>query len=138
MEIIDWKKTISAEWKSRRETEKLTGPSPPLFPLAANPFGEEEVLAMTEVLLSGRLTMGENVEFAEKEFAAAVGAPYAVMVNSGSSANLIMINALLVSAGALHDAYRAMRSLCLLFAGRRVWHHCYSWGLYLFLSTLTQ
>jgi CDP-6-deoxy-D-xylo-4-hexulose-3-dehydrase len=96
----DWKKTISSEWKSRRETEKLTGPAPPLFPLAANPFGEEEVLAMTEVLLSGRLTMGENVEFAEKEFAAAVGAPYAVMVNSGSSANLIMINALLVSAGA--------------------------------------
>ena len=48
---------------------------------------------MTDVLLSGRLTLGVNVEKAEEEFAAAVGAPYAVMVNSGSSANLLMVSA---------------------------------------------
>jgi CDP-6-deoxy-D-xylo-4-hexulose-3-dehydrase len=62
--------------------------------LAANPFGEEEILAMTDVLLSGRLTLGVNVEEAEKAFAKKIGTPYAVMVNSGSSANLLMIGAL--------------------------------------------
>lgn len=91
---------MAAEWSSRRAAELAANPKPPLFPLAANPFGEEEILAMADVLLSGRLTLGEHVERAEREFAAAVGAPFAVMVNSGSSANLIMINALLVPAGA--------------------------------------
>ena len=57
---------------------------------------------MTEVLLSGRLTLGENVERAEKEFAAAVGAPYAVMVNSGSSANLLMLSAIMDPARPAH------------------------------------
>ena len=49
---------------------------------------------MTEVLLTGRLTMGEQVDKAEKAFATAVGAPYAVMVNSGSSANLLTVAAI--------------------------------------------
>merc|ERR1719401_1072231 len=49
---------------------------------------------MTNVLLSGRLTLGENVEKAEKLFAAKVGSPYAVMVNSGSSANLLAVSAI--------------------------------------------
>jgi len=65
-----------------------------LFPLAMNPFGEEEILAMTEVLLTGRLTLGQNVEKAEKLFAETVGSPYAVMVNSGSSANLLVVSAI--------------------------------------------
>ena len=88
-----WRGVIAAEWADRRAAETAAAVNPPLFPLAANPFGEEEILAMTEVLLSGKLTMGENVERAEREFAAAVGAPFAVMVNSGSSANLLMVSA---------------------------------------------
>ena len=67
-----WRGVIAAEWAARRAADVAAVASPPLFPLAANPFGEEEILAMTEVLLSGRLTMGENVECAEREFAAAV------------------------------------------------------------------
>ena len=97
-----WRSVIAAEWAERRATETAAIISPPLFPLAANPFGEEEILAMTEVLLSGRLTMGENVERAEKEFATAVGAPYAVMVNSGSSANLLMLSAIMSRTRAVH------------------------------------
>lgn len=87
---MSWQHAIAKEWADRRAHEGL---SEALFPLAANPFGEEEILAMTDVLLSGRLTLGVNVEKAEEEFAAAVGAPYAVMVNSGSSANLLMVSA---------------------------------------------
>jgi len=87
----DWQEEISAEWTARRATDP---PEDKLFPLAMNPFGKEEVLAMTEVLLTGRLTLGENVERAEKLFAETVGSPYAVMVNSGSSANLLAVSAI--------------------------------------------
>jgi CDP-6-deoxy-D-xylo-4-hexulose-3-dehydrase len=86
-----WQKVITDEWISRRAAEP---PEEKLFPLAMNPFGEEEIVAMTEVLLSGKLTLGANVEKAEKLFAAKVGAPYAVLVNSGSSANLLAVSAI--------------------------------------------
>jgi CDP-6-deoxy-D-xylo-4-hexulose-3-dehydrase len=46
-----------------------------------------------DVLLSGQLTMSEKVRQFEQEFARVVGAPYAVMVNSGSSANLLAVSA---------------------------------------------
>ena len=94
-EESEWRSAVSAEWSLRRSVDATALAPAPLFPLAANPFGIEEVLAMVDVLLSGRLTLGENVEHAEREFAAAVGAPYAVMVNSGSSANLLMVNAVI-------------------------------------------
>lgn len=81
-----------AAWRAQRDAASAGGAAP-LFPLAANPFGEDEILAMAEVLLSGRLTMGANIERAERMFAEAVGAPYAVMVNSGSSANLLAVAA---------------------------------------------
>ena len=87
-----WRSAIAAEWKARRASEKDKQGA--LFPLAMNPFGEEEILAMTEVLLSGRLTLGSEVERAEKRFADMVGVPFAVMVNSGSSANLLAIAAI--------------------------------------------
>jgi len=43
------------------------------------------------VLLSGKLTMGAHVSRFESELAAYLGVPCAVMVNSGSSANLIAV-----------------------------------------------
>ena len=52
-------------------------------------------------LRSGQLTMGRTVERFEQAFAAAVGAPYAVMVNSGSSANLLAVEAMLRPANQL-------------------------------------
>jgi len=88
-----WQVAISQEFERRRQIELASGNNV-LFPLAANPFGEEEILAMTEVLLSGRLTLGANVEAAEKMFAEKVGAKYAIMVNSGSSANLLAVAAM--------------------------------------------
>lgn len=86
-----WQDIITTEWQARRAADP---PEDKLFPLAMNPFGEEEILAMTDVLLSGRLTLAHHVEKAEKLFAEAVGAPYAVMVNSGSSANLLAVSAI--------------------------------------------
>jgi CDP-6-deoxy-D-xylo-4-hexulose-3-dehydrase len=87
-----WRLSIAAEWNARRSAEMKN--TSILFPLAMNPFGEDEILAMTEVLLTGRLTLGNEVEKAEKKFAQIVGVPYAVMVNSGSSANLLAVSAI--------------------------------------------
>ncbi|MBI1810903.1 MAG: DegT/DnrJ/EryC1/StrS family aminotransferase [Nitrospirae bacterium] len=59
------------------------------FELASSTWGEEEKQAILEVLDSNNFTMGKNVREFEERFAMHFGARYAVMVNSGSSANLI-------------------------------------------------
>jgi len=64
------------------------------FPLATSSWGEEELSAMQRVIASGMFTMGENVQAFERGFAAWTGSRYCVMVNSGSSANLLMVAAL--------------------------------------------
>lgn len=51
--------------------------------------------AIDSVLRSGNLTMGSEVENFEKAMALELGAKHFLMVNSGSSANLLMIEALL-------------------------------------------
>ena len=64
------------------------------LPLAVAPFGVIEVAEAIASLLEGRLTMGDRVRAFEEAWAAAVGVPHAVMVNSGSSALLVMLTAL--------------------------------------------
>ena len=59
------------------------------YNLVENGWGEEEQEAVLKVLASGRLTMGPKTEEFEEEFARYIGRHHAVMVNSGSSANLI-------------------------------------------------
>ncbi len=62
-------------------------------PLAVSTWGEEERSAILRVLDSGMFSMGKEVEAFEKEYADWVNTKYAVMVNSGSSANLLMVAA---------------------------------------------
>lgn len=64
------------------------------YELAVSSWGPEEIDALHRVIRSGRLTMGEEVAAFEREFAAYFGMRHAVMVNSGSSANLIGVAAL--------------------------------------------
>jgi CDP-6-deoxy-D-xylo-4-hexulose-3-dehydrase len=64
------------------------------YPLIMSTFTEEEKKAVLEVIESDRFTMGEKVKQFEKEFANYFSQKYAVMVNSGSSANLIATAAL--------------------------------------------
>jgi CDP-6-deoxy-D-xylo-4-hexulose-3-dehydrase len=59
------------------------------WPLASSTWASEEKLAMQEVLESGFFTMGSKTLKFEKEFAKWANRKYAVMVNSGSSANLV-------------------------------------------------
>ena len=63
--------------------------------LAEDTISRDELAAAADFLTSGqRLTKGSQTELFEKEFADEVGAEYAVFVNSGSSANLLVVAAL--------------------------------------------
>jgi CDP-6-deoxy-D-xylo-4-hexulose-3-dehydrase len=65
-----------------------------MLPLATSSWDEEEYEAIQRVVNSDRFTMGREVEAFEKEFASYFGSKFAVMSNSGSSANLLAIAAL--------------------------------------------
>lgn len=60
------------------------------YPLAVPTIGRDEIAAATSVLKSGHTTMGERTAKFEESFAARVGAAHGVMVNSGSSADLLI------------------------------------------------
>ena len=58
-------------------------------------WDNREITAAIKSLLIGKwLSAGENVQMFENEFAKKINERYAVMVNSGSSANLVMLAAL--------------------------------------------
>lgn len=59
------------------------------YDLAASSWGPEEIAAMQRVIASGFFTMSDNVKALEKEFADYFNMKHGVMVNSGSSANLV-------------------------------------------------
>ena len=64
------------------------------YPLAFSTWGTEEVEAIQKVIDTDMYTMGKHVKQFEDEFAQHFGSPHAVMVNSGSSANLLMLSLL--------------------------------------------
>lgn len=59
-----------------------------IYSLASSTWDHEEVEMASKLLASGNLTMGPQVADFEKQFAKYIGTKYAVMFNSGSSANL--------------------------------------------------
>jgi CDP-4-dehydro-6-deoxyglucose reductase, E1 len=68
--------------------------SEPGYALASSTWDDRELAAMQRVIGSGRFTMGDEVAQFERAFAGFVGTEHAVMVNSGSSANLALFAAL--------------------------------------------
>ena len=65
-----------------------------IYPLAYSTWGKEEVEAIQKVIATDMYTMGNHVKQFEQEFAELFNSPNAVMVNSGSSANLLMLSLL--------------------------------------------
>tara|TARA_B100000470_G_scaffold159577_1_gene124903 strand:- start:88 stop:1257 length:1170 start_codon:yes stop_codon:yes gene_type:complete len=64
------------------------------YPLSSNSWGEEEALVFQRILEKGRFTMGESVKKFESSFADKIGIQNAIMVSSGSMANLVGLSAL--------------------------------------------
>lgn len=67
------------------------------YPLALDTWDEKENNAINRVVKSDMFTMGEEVEEYEQEFADYFNSKFGIMVNSGSSANLIAISSLIIS-----------------------------------------
>jgi len=91
-----------------------------IYPLLDNAFSDEDIFQGMQVLLTRRITMDKIVEKFEKKFAKFVGSKYALMVNSGSSANLL---ATFASCNPLRkkDVFRMMRPSYQRFVGP---HRC--------------
>lgn len=64
------------------------------FPLVDSSYDNLEIINCIATLLSGQLTMGKQVEKFESIFSQYVGSQYSIMVNSGSSANLLAFSAI--------------------------------------------
>ena len=74
---------------SKKKIEKVNH-----YPLLEKGFTSEDIMRGIEVLLSRKLTMSDITKKFEKKFSDYVGSKYALMVNSGSSANLLSAFAL--------------------------------------------
>ncbi|MFA4702000.1 DegT/DnrJ/EryC1/StrS family aminotransferase [Pyrococcus kukulkanii] len=70
-----------------------------MIPIAKPLIGEEEIKAVTEVLKSGMLAHGKEVEAFEREFAQYLGVKHAVAVTNGTAALDVALKALGIKPG---------------------------------------
>ena len=61
------------------------------YPLSFNTLDKIDISKLHKQIDTQKLTMGTNVRLFEKKFSNLVNSPYSLMVNSGSSANLIIL-----------------------------------------------
>ena len=71
----------------------------PFIPFARPSIGEEEIAEVVDSLRSGWLTTGPKAKQFEEEFAAFVGAPFALAVNSGTAAMHLALEAIGLAEG---------------------------------------
>lgn len=64
------------------------------YPLATSSWDQDEYDALNRVIASEQFSMGPKVRAFEEQFAYQFGSKHAIMVNSGSSANLLIMAAL--------------------------------------------
>ena len=76
------------------------------YKLASSSWDHLEISAIQRVISSDQYSMGREVLEYEKKFSEYLGSKYTVMVNSGSSANLLMIAALFFTTNKKHRLSR--------------------------------
>lgn len=89
-EIADLIRTYMAN----KEGQSAFVPGESRIPLNVPSYGPEEVIESLESLMSTWVTMGKKVRSFEEQFAGYLGTKHGLMVNSGSSANLVALSAL--------------------------------------------
>lgn len=99
------------------------------FPLAASTWEKEELDAMQRVIATGMFTMGENVKAFEQDFAQFVGSKHCVMVNSGSSANLLIVAALFYTKNAALKLKRGDEIIVPAVSWSTTYYPLYQYGL---------
>lgn len=76
-------------WIDQYQTREDATPGTYWHPLSRPTFGAEEIVEALDSMCRFRTSMGEKTRLFEREFARWIGAADAVMVNSGSSADLL-------------------------------------------------
>lgn len=79
---------------AKKRTTQTIIPGKNYIPVTGKVLDEDDILLGVDAALDGWLTAGRFSRDFEKEFAAYFGAPKALLVNSGSSANLVAFYAL--------------------------------------------
>jgi CDP-4-dehydro-6-deoxyglucose reductase, E1 len=85
---------LVAEYAAERHAPKGFDAASPSVPVSGRVFGPEEVVELVRTSLDFWLTAGPETKKFERALARAAGLRHALMVNSGSSANLAAITAL--------------------------------------------
>ena len=65
------------------------------YQLSPNSFSNQDIIEGIKVIISKKITMSKKTKLFEKKFAKFLGCKYALMVNSGSSANLLAMFAMI-------------------------------------------
>jgi len=87
--------TLKAQKHKRWELENLFDKDNPEVRVSGKVYDDDEILGLVEAAVHFNITEGHIVAEFEAEFANFVDAKYARMVNSGSSANLLALSALM-------------------------------------------
>jgi len=88
------KKIIREHFRHLEKNQRKFVPGKSKIPLAFPPYDSDEVYEALDSMMRLKTTMGNKVRKFEREFAKYVGTKYSVMVNSGSSANLLALSIL--------------------------------------------
>ncbi len=99
------------------------------YPLATVSWGQEELDGMRQVIDSGMYSMGANVQAFEQDFADCMGSHYCVMVNSGSSANLLMIATLFYTNNQQLKSKRGDEAIVPAVSWSTTYYPLYQYGL---------
>jgi CDP-6-deoxy-D-xylo-4-hexulose-3-dehydrase len=90
----EYSRQVHASFRPATDPERQPWQPGTTIPYAGRVFNEEEVEAAVSATLDFWLTLGHEGEAFQKELAAFLGVRDSLLVNSGSSANLIAISAL--------------------------------------------
>jgi CDP-6-deoxy-D-xylo-4-hexulose-3-dehydrase len=85
---------LVAEYAAEHHAPPAFDPANPSVPVSGKVFGPEEVVELVRTSLDFWLTAGPETKRFERELARRAGLRHALMVNSGSSANLAAVTAL--------------------------------------------
>jgi CDP-6-deoxy-D-xylo-4-hexulose-3-dehydrase len=85
---------LVAQYAAERHARPAFDPQAPSVPVSGRVFGPEEVVELVRTSLDFWLTAGPETKRFERELARRAGLRHALMVNSGSSANLAAVTAL--------------------------------------------
>ena len=65
------------------------------YPLLEDPYRKKDLLSAIKVIKTGRITIGKHTKNFEKKFSKKINTNFSLMVNSGSSANLLALQCLI-------------------------------------------